>query len=510
MGTDRMAVVDPETGQPVHGPPLWITAVDSQFLIDDVPVLSLPQFRAPAEDPNIPIRRAVVKQDRIFGVQVKTVWNLTKILGQRKQDGMQWDLLADYLSERGPALGVEGVYDVQNMFGPARGSAGIIWQLDQGTDNLGLDRKSLVPEEENRGQIIWRHRQDLGNQTTIFGEIGYITDRNYRESFHEQDFDTDKDAETILGIRRDSGAWSGTLFGRTELNEFETSTDWLPRGDVYAFSQPLFGGLAYYSSHSSVGYADLEPGAPPKFAADPFLPNSISGVQDLSTFVAVTRHQLDTPFLLGPVSVNPFVMGEAAFWEEGLQSSDVDRYLVSAGVRASLTATRIAPFVRSGLWNINGLAHRSNNFIEYRYTDVSRGLNEIPQLNELDDNANERGRVRYNIYDFNGTVPAEFDTRSYAVRQEPCNPSDRGHADAGQVVNLPVRQALLKVFDCLPTIDERLQLGRRAQVAKQLAALGDGLHADDGREKRVLGFRLAALRIVTVGLHRAWWAVLMY
>ncbi|MEQ9409294.1 MAG: hypothetical protein RIK87_16280 [Fuerstiella sp.] len=408
--------LDPSTGLPVNGPPLWVTAVNSQLLIGDVPVLSLPRVTAPAEDPNIPIRRAVVKHDRIFGAQVKTVWNLTRILGQPKQQGMQWDLLADYLSQRGPALGIEGDYDIQTVLGPAVGTSSMIWQLDYGEDNLGLDRKSLVPESENRGQLIWRHRQQLPGNTTLFGEIGYLTDRNYRESFHEPDFDNDKDVETLAGIRRDDGLYSGMFWARTELNEFETSTDWLPRGDVYAFSQPLLNGLAYWSSHSSVGYGDLEPGAPPENPSDPFVPGAISGVSDVSGLVAMTRHQIDAPFLLGPLSVTPFVMGEAAFWDQGLMEEDVDRYLVSTGVRASLSATKIMPFIRSDLWNLHGLAHKSDNFVEYRITDVSRNLNEIPQMNEIDDNANERGRIRYTIQDFGGLVPAEFDPRFYAVR----------------------------------------------------------------------------------------------
>lgn len=409
--------LDPQTGQPVSGPPLWVTAVNSQLLIGNVPVLSLPKVTAPAEDPNIPIRRAVVKQDRIFGLQVKTVWNLTKILGQPKQEGMQWDLLTDYLSERGPAAGIEGQYDVNNFFGRATGSTSMIWQLDQGTDNLGFDRKSLIPEQENRGQVLWQHRQELRGNAVLFGEIGYISDRNYRESFHEQAFDRDKDAETLLGIRKDAGLWSGSLWTRYELNEFETSTDWLPRADVYSFSQPLLNNTFFWTAHSMVGYGDLEPGKPPSDPNDPFLAGSISGVTDASGLVAMTRHQLDAPFRLGAFSITPFVMGEAAFQEEGLTQDEVDRFLVSGGVRGNLTATRVMPFVRSDLWNLNGLAHRSDTTVEYRVTDVSRNLDEIAQYNEIDENSQERFRGRYTLQQYGGVLPAEFDPRFYAVRQ---------------------------------------------------------------------------------------------
>lgn len=409
--------LDPLTGQPVNGPPLWVTAVNSQFLIGDVPVLSLPRITAPAEDPNIPIRQATVTHDRVFGLQIKTVWDLTKVLGQPKQQGMQWDLLADYLSERGPGLGVQGNYDVRNGAGRAFGNGSVIYQYDSGVDNLGLDRRSVVPEEEHRGQVIWRHRQELPNRAQIFGEIGLLSDRNYRESFHEIQYDTDKDVETLLGARQDFEAWSGTLLGRTELNEFDASTDWLPKADLFGFSQSLFNGLAYWSSHSSVGYADLEPAAPPNsIIDDPFTPLAHPYFQDVGGLVAMTRHQIDAPFMLGPINMRPYVMGEAAYWDEGLTGQDIDRFVLNGGVEGHLSATRIMPFVKSELWNLNGLAHKSDLFLNYSFTDSSRDLNEIAQYNEFDDNATERFRNRYAQQIYPGLIPAEFDPRFYAVR----------------------------------------------------------------------------------------------
>ncbi|MCA9050467.1 MAG: hypothetical protein KDA89_17140, partial [Planctomycetaceae bacterium] len=224
-------------------------------------------------------------------------------------------------------------------------------------------------------------------------------------------------AETLLGLRQDLDTWSGTLWGRTELNEFEASTDWLPRADWYGFSQPLFDGLAYWTSHSSAGYADLEPGYLPKTAGDPFSAAGLPYVADASGMVAMTRHEVDAPFMIGPVNVNPFVMGEAAYWEEGLNGSqEIDRYVISGGVQAHLGATKVMPFIRSSLWNLNGLAHKSDVFVEYRVTDVSRGLTDIAQYNEIDDNAQERFRGRYVTQIFPGLIPPEFDPRFYAVR----------------------------------------------------------------------------------------------
>lgn len=45
-------------------------------------------------------------------------------------------------------------------------------------------------------------------------------------------------------------------------------------------------------------------------------------VKDASGLVAMTRHELDMPFNIGPVNFEPFVMGEAAYWQDGRGSVD--------------------------------------------------------------------------------------------------------------------------------------------------------------------------------------------
>ena len=409
--------IDPLTGQQVVGQTTWVTSLNNTFVVGDVPLLWLPRVSGPIEDPGVPIRTASVTADSIFGLQVRTVWNLTRILGLPSNPGNEWSLLANYMSERGPGAGISGQYQGRNGYGAYQGEGTLYYQYDNGTDNLGLDRRRLVPPNDNRGEATWRHRQQLPNNAYLFGEIGYLSDRNYLEQYEELRFDHEKDVETILGIRQDVGAYSGTLWTRPELYDFEANTQWLPRADLYSFSQPLFGGLAYWSSHSSAGYADLHQMEPPSDPNDPFTALGNPWYTDASGLVAMTRHEVDAPFSLGPVKVNPYVMGEAAYWDEGLTSDSVDRYLVSAGVRAQIFAWKVSPFVQSSILNLNGLTHKHQTMLEYSWTDVSTGLNEIPQYNEFDENAQERFRSRYTTQIFPGVIPTEFNPRNYAVRQ---------------------------------------------------------------------------------------------
>jgi hypothetical protein len=400
------------------GQSMWVTSINNKFLVGDTPVFYLPKVSGPAEDPGIPIRSATVTQDRIFGLEVETVWDLSKLLGLKKQPGqsLNLDLLADYRTKRGAGIGTRAEYSGDNSLGDYKGNGTLYYQYDSGHDNLGLDRRRLDPESNSRGEATLQHRQQLPGGAMVFGEIGFLSDRNYLEQYHEGRFDSEKDVETLLGIRQDQGAFSGMLWGRTDLSGFEANTQWLPRADIYSFSQPLFNGLMYWNMHSSVGYADMQRMETPSDPTDPYNPNGLSYITDSSGLVAMTRHELDMPFNVGPVNFEPFVMGEAAYWEDGMGTQSVDRYLLNAGIRARLTASRIYPFVRSDIFNLNGLAHKHDTMFEYSLTDSSRGINDVPQYNEIDENSQERFRTRYVDQVFGGAVPPQFDARNYAIR----------------------------------------------------------------------------------------------
>jgi len=415
-GPSLFSGTDPFTGQPVLKQSTWVTSHNNKFVVGDVPVFYLPKVSGPAEDPGIPIRSAIVTSDSIFGVQAKTIWNMNRLFGIPKQPGMEWDLLANYMSKRGAGVGNSIDYSGANDLGSYQGKGTIYYQHDGGQDNLGLDRRQLIPDSNNRGEAIFRARQNLPGDALVFGEIGYLSDRNYLEQYHESQFDTDKDVETVLGARQDLGAYSGMLWGRADLMGFEATTNWLPRADLYSFSKPLLNGLLYWSSHSSAGYADTQQLQAPTDINDPYTPLGMTYNTNASGVVAMSRHELAAPFMLGPINVEPFVMGEAAYWQQGFTSESVDRYLMNTGIRAHMTATKVFPFVRSDILNLNGLAHKHDTYLEYALTQSSRGLNEIAQYNEIDDNSQERFRARYTTQIFPGVVPAEFNPRNYALR----------------------------------------------------------------------------------------------
>ncbi len=422
---------------------LWITSLNNRFVIGDTPILSFPKFSGPAEDPGVPLRRGSVRHDNVFGLQVKTVWDLTQLLGMEKRPGLDWNLNADYLSDRGPGVGTSAEYNGVNPAGLSYRGEGLLYYIyDGGTDNLGRDRRNLTTSN-NRGRALWRHRQELPNNVKLFGEIGYVSDRNFVEQYYEPEFDRGKDQETSLRIKQDIGAFSAQLWARPQLNDFETTTEWLPRLDTYGLSYPLLGGAITWSHHNSIGYARLRPADAPSDTTDVF--SSLPYVASAQGLVTMTRHEIDAPFNIGAVKITPFAMGELAYWEEGFSNNEISRSLFSAGVRASLVESRIFPFVRWPIFNVNGLAHKIERNLEARITEADQDLSDIPQYNEIDDNAQERFRYRLFGNTFGGMLPGQFNPRSFAIRQGAGNSVAAPYhelIDDQQVIRYSVRHRL--------------------------------------------------------------------
>jgi lipopolysaccharide export system protein LptA len=405
--------IDPNTGQPL--PVYWATVFNSTLVVEDVPLLYAPRLSVPGEDPGIPLQTLTFRQDRIFGTQVRSRWDGFKLFGVERQNDDQWNVEFDLLSERGPLIGTDGHYRGMDAAGNTYFGNGVTSYVhDDGNDNLGLGRRSLIPNDNDRGWAIWRHRHLFNVDLMLQGEVGYESDRNFREQYYESTFDRGKDSETLAYLRQSQENWAWSVLARPQVNMFENTTQWLPRGDLTLLGEPLAGGWLNWSTHTMAGYASLRQSQPPSDPNDLFTP--IPYFPDADGLVAMTRHEVTAPFNLGPVKVSPYALGEAAFWGDGFTSESVDRLYFRGGVRASVLFWRVYPYVQSDVFNLNGLAHKMVFNLDYGWADASRSLTEIPQWNEFNDDAQERFEQRYVDNTFGGVVPPEFDPRFYAVR----------------------------------------------------------------------------------------------
>ncbi len=401
----------------------WLTTQHNTLMLGNWPVLFAPNLAGPASGLNIPLKRVSFQHDNVFGFQADTSWSLFSLLGIEPIEGVDWTLNADYFTRRGPRVGSGLTYQRDGLLGipgDIVGWSDAAYLHDRGTDNLGQDRRALGLGSPHRGRGRWIHRHEIPGGFSIRTELGYVSDRNLLEQYYEEEFDQEKDQETLLYLeqRGDATAWS--LLARTQVNDFETTTEWLPRGDLYVFSQPLGLGLVglpdlSWSSHTSAGYARLRPADAPTDPADLFSP--LPYTTRAGGAVLMSRHELSLPLLLGPAPVVPYVMAESGYWSEGMAGTDIDRHLFSGGLRASLSLSRTDASIRSPVLGLNGLAHKMTLETDLAWTETTRGLAEIPQYNEIDDNSQERFRYRFLGNTFGGTLPVGFDPRNLAVRQ---------------------------------------------------------------------------------------------
>lgn len=440
--------VDPITGQIIPRESYWVTAQGTQFIAGDVPLGYIPEVSTPIEDPGIPLTGLQFGQDRIFGTQIRTKWDAYALFGIQRPNGVdsRWNLLLDYLSDRGPAIGTDGKYSGADNWGNRFSGGGLAYYVnDSGLDNLGRDRQALVPQSTNRGIFEWNHTHLFAPYNMkLLTEVGVASDRNIRESFFEKDFDTGKDLDVMAYLRQQPGEnWTWSLLVQPTVNYFENNTAWLPRGDLNSLGVPLLGGYLNWSQHTSLAYAALNQATAPTNPADTFTP--LPYFTDANGMVTMTRHELDAPFNLGPLKVSPYLLGEAAYWSDSFTNDSIDRLYGRGGVRASLQFWRAFPHIQSDILNLNGLAHKVVLDADYGYAQSSRSLSEIPQWNQFEDNAQERFRERFITNTFNGTLPPQFDPRFYAVRSQSATSVSAPYnelVDTQQALRLGISQRL--------------------------------------------------------------------
>lgn len=415
FGYSRPAIVNPETGQLETPTNTWVTAIDTRMYVDDIPVFDSPYFSGSPEDISTPLTGVLFQQDRIFGTQLLTKWDAFRLFSIDRPENVRWNLSLNYLSNRGPSGGTDGSYEGVDPWGnPFQGMGLASYINDSGDDNLGFDRRALVPPDTNRGRFTWRHKSYLGPGTTLLGEIGYISDRNYLEQYYEPEFDRGKDQETLGYLKHQEDNWAWSILARPQTNPFEYNTQWLPRGDITVLNEPLLNSVLNWSMHSSVGYASLNNVQLPTSPNDLFTPlpyyNAGQGV------MAMTRHEVDAPFNIGALKISPYVLGDASYWGDSFNNDSVARLYGRTGLRASLMAWKAMPWVQSDFFNLNGLAHKMVFNADYGIAGSTEPLSSISQWNEFDDNSQERFRERLLVNTFGGVLPAQYDPRFYAVR----------------------------------------------------------------------------------------------
>ncbi|MDB2687530.1 organic solvent tolerance protein OstA, partial [Mariniblastus sp.] len=420
----------------------------NRVYVGGVPVFAWPRFQTTLSDPTLYLESFSLNNDNIFGTQVRTGFDLNQILGI-ESPGTRWIGHIDYLSERGLALGTEYSYQRDELFGiPGRVRGGYeSWYInDDGTDNLGLDRPALIPEEDTRGRTILQHRHDFAPGYQLRAELGFISDRNFLEQFYEREWDTYKDATTGFWLERNVGTNSFNLTGDLQINDFFAQTSGI-NYNQFKLGQPIFNNRAIWHANAHAGYQRLRQADAPEDPVDAAKFDPLAWEADVDGFTAGTRQEIDFPMQIGPAKVVPYLLGDVSYWQEALDGSDLARAYGQVGVRASVPMWRVDPSIKSLLWNVDGLAHKVSFDVDAFFSEATQDLDELPLYNQLDDDSQEHFRRRFAFDTFNispgGDTPLQFDERYFALRsgmQSNITAASSEIADDLMLVKLGVRQ----------------------------------------------------------------------
>jgi hypothetical protein len=427
---------DPITGLPVRDPETQKQVIDHEGMatgrnnfvfLGELPVFYFPYIATDLRKPYFYIRRARFKNDRVFGTQVLTDWDLYQIFGIRDEPaGTDWDASLDYMSDRGLGHGTTFSYNRNQFLGLQGPTAGVFdyWGIqDQGLDNLGRGRRTLVPAKEYRHRLFWQHRQMLPGDIQLSGEVGWISDRNFLEQYFEREWDELKDQTTGFELKQlnDNSSWS--ISANARINKAFTQTEWLPRADHFWLGQELLGNLLTWYEHTSIGYARFRTASTPTDPNDSpfnFLKWEVSAPGSPLSAESerfASRHEVDLPVQVGPIKFVPYVLGEFAHWGENRFGEDVQRLYGQTGVRASMPMWKVDPTVESRLFNVHGIAHKVVFDVEFAYADANKDFTELPLYDPIDDDAIEAFRRRIPMEVFGlPAVPDRFDERYYALR----------------------------------------------------------------------------------------------
>jgi len=311
------------------------------------PVAHWPRIRGNIDTSETAIRKVRAGYRDEFGVTLETEWQLFNLLGLETPDGFDGRLHLDYFSDRGPGIGVDADYVRERYFGLMKSYV----MTDDGEDDLGGNRDH-IPTPDTRGRFLLRHRQYLEDDWQVSLEVSYISDKNFLEEYFENEFDNDKDQETLLYLKKQRDNWAFTSLLQTRILDWLTQTERYPDQAFFLIGQPL-GEKATWYSENRAGIVRYRTGE------QSFKEFLLEGRQQASGGVlrADSRQEVTLPLDLGPVRLVPFGTARGTVWDDSPEDGGQSRAFGTLGVRGSMYFSRLYPEARSTLFDIDGLRH---------------------------------------------------------------------------------------------------------------------------------------------------------
>ncbi len=203
------------------------------------PVFWLPWMDVPLNWPNIPIQTTQ-------GYGRKDGFNIGIIKGVTLNKNLWGKARVDWRQKRGTGGGWTQSYDYEKW---AKGNIALYWTEDKkAPTSLGVDSNGaaaysfdvLEKRQHGRGIILWRHRTDLDDKTTVLLRYNRVADPYFVQEFSEADYLGETQPHSFVTTTRNSERYGAMIHLEKRMNSFETMVERMPEVRLDWKNQPFF------------------------------------------------------------------------------------------------------------------------------------------------------------------------------------------------------------------------------------------------------------------------------
>lgn len=342
--------------------------------VGDVPVFWMPMtvWSLSGDEPPLGVSVGHSSEHGYY-VLTRTYWKFA--------DQSKLTLHVDGRTARGPGMGADYYYQP--------GQDGYGWLSAYYTnDDHPMDEDDVADGKKtphNRYRFQAQHRQTFDASLTLRADINKISDPDVVEDFFRDEFNSNREPQSMLEVAKTGSAYTLSLMARPQLNNFFAEVERLPEMRLSVNRTRLGATPVFYEGESSAGYYNNHPRAP-YLAGDFTLPAMTGYTSRFDTF-----HQLLLPHTFWNwLAVVPRAGARYTWYERAPpfeeRVRDVHREVFNLGVETSFKLSRAWEEIEFAPLGVNGLRHVIQPFANYQW---------VPTPNRLPGELYQFDTVRY-------------------------------------------------------------------------------------------------------------------
>ena len=409
---DIRVTLEPDTTPEERQDPRPNVAIEAKSVTlkaGPIPLLWLPGFKGDPGD--FPLRQIKLGDSNRSGLAIQTRWNALSLFKIDAPPGVDVDLDLDFYAERGFAIGVQSDWRTRKHSG---GLFAYLLPDDGGTDVTASGRR-IERDGETRGIFAFHDIWRVTNQWTVISEINYVSDEAFIPALFEDQARLTEAFRNRVVLERHSDDSLLSLELSSTLNDFIVpehqlqspgySVSKVPEATFIMLGQDLLPdiepGLLTYSFEARAGMLRLsfsevdarEYGFTTDSLADDAFGTTATvslgdkframGLDEGTVTRLDTRHELSARLDLGPIRVNPFLVGRVTAYDEDFavfspSQTDEIRYWGAGGITFSTTISKVDDSVESRLLDLHRIRHIIEPSITIWGSDSSFNSTDLP------------------------------------------------------------------------------------------------------------------------------------